>query len=191
MPNLNVEVLTQEEQAAIEKELETLFGIDPMTPVPEAPVHPNAAMNSLFRNFSPQDYDGRGRPVIDYETYLTLVKAGERLDSPQYMLRMKGPTGIGLAPAAKFQKFWGAGYRPITAFELAEQQPGNTTVSKTVSRDEIIVFYCNEKYPGCPRFFDSASGRATHWAAFHEHKWGDRKNSRKKRGVTEEKDGTA
>lgn len=162
-----VEVLSREEAEKLDLELASLYGLEPTTQ------HSNAAINSLFENFSNVEYDSLGNRIIKYEDFLRIKDTDESL--APYRLRMKGWQGIKTIEASKFHKFWGQGWRPVLETEL--EAPSARTSQEIVKRDEIVIYYCNVKYAGCPRFFDSVRARETHWGMTHEKKARKRTNN--------------
>ena len=147
-----VAALSDEEMAAIEAQLAATYGAPPRQ-------HPNEAINSLIENYAEPEFDNRNRQIISYEQYLKIKDSGRRMD--EYMLRMKGPTGIGLVQASKFHKFWGEGARPLESEtpgqekeRLARQSNREAAErTKVITTDGLVIFRCLEKYPGCVRFF--------------------------------------
>lgn len=104
-----------------------------------------------------------GRPVISYEQFVAMQKLDYRLEP--YEIRMVDRFGqVHTRPATKFLKYWGEGLRPITK-DMLKPKP------KAQAVDSVAVYRCDEKYPECPRFFDSAKGREMHWGMEHEKKW--------------------
>ena len=127
--------------------------------------------------------DPRGRPVISYRQYQELLNTGQRLDN--FMMVMQGPTGRGLVQASKYQKWFGEGFLPpelidkeakVVQVQTAKQAAiAERDRPAVVSKDDLIVYYCHDKYPECPRFFDSPRGRQTHYGLEHERKWKGKK----------------
>lgn len=123
--------------------------------------------------------DPRGRPIISYRQYLEMMASGQRLDN--YMLVMQGPTGKGLVQASKFQKWFGEGFRPPELLAQAEKAATKLTEKQAmvaerdrptvVGKDQVQIYPCRDKYPECPRFFDTPKARQTHYGLEHERKW--------------------
>lgn len=168
MTNNTVSTMTEAEVAAL--------GLDDLDGSNDNPV-----VSALLRGESRED--GKGHPIISYKQYLELSAAGQRLDN--FMLVLKGPTGTGLAPAGKLQKYWGDGFRPIELVEHQEKLAGKRDDRAevaferdrptVVSKDDLVIYPCNHKYQDCPRFFDSPRARQTHWGIEHEKKLTDKK----------------
>lgn len=159
MSDEDAKVLTEEEIA--ELGLQNLF--EGPTPV----------VNTLKTGRDSKYRDG---DVITYDQFRALDAIGASLENK--WLRMKGPTGIGLALASKYQKWHGMGYEPLEVAERREKDAATQASSDkyfTRLEEKVSVFYCSQKYPNCSRFFDSAKALETHWGMTHEMK---RKGSR-------------
>lgn len=60
--------------------------------------------------------------------------------------------------------------RPIgSVLDLPEVTPMSSTPKRAITADsDVVVYFCNEKYPDCKRFFDTKRGLSRHWKLDHE-----------------------
>lgn len=182
---ISAEILTDEEAKALERDLESLYGIAPTATAPRE--HPNAALNSLFNNFGAERKNNRGHRIIDYEDYVRLDQAGYVWQ--EEVVTMKNPENgsISTVPCRKYQKYYGQGLRPVLRDDLKPKPTKNVATKEAgyhkifIGESEYNVFLCNEQYPGCRRLFDSAHGRTVHQKTEHEKAW-----SRKRKTTKEE-----
>lgn len=172
MTNDLVGVLTEEEIAAFGIKEED-FELDTS--------RDNPVVTALIKGEA--STDARGRPIISYRQYLELSQSGVRLDN--YMLRLKGPTGVGLGQATKLQKYIGEGSLPIELWEAQQKKVerkdeiqasrDDRDAPTVVDKNSILIYPCSTKYPQCNRFFDTPRARQTHWGLTHEKKFKSKK----------------
>ena len=186
MAELSVTALTPEEAAAVMNQVDAAYGV--LT---------NPAVDHLMNTPSLQgNSDRRNRPIISLAQYRTL--SANKADLSNYVMRYAGPDGrISVNPASKFQKYIGMGLVPVEEF-AAKQEEQEALAAKMdsirlrseMARDQdgevVELFRCRVKYEECPRFFDSAKSRETHWGMVHEKTIKTTDNMRRSRGKENE-----
>lgn len=139
-------------------------------------------------------YDSQGRPVITYGQMKQLRKRDVQVSA--YALRVYRPLSNSkqtwLVPANLYQKWYGQEYAApddeVGIQELYRQHGRRppATISATPPKErlgvaprrpedeleernapQVKVFFCNEKYPDCARFFDTEKGLSAHWKLQH------------------------
>ena len=164
-------MVSEQFAAAMTHEEATAFGLNPFLNEDSLD---NFAVEGMLRsgNTVPQS-DSRGRAIISFRQFEEMKKRDMRMDN--YALRMVGPSGRGLIQASKYIKYAGEGYVPIEVMEARRKTEARTSATQAeregrapkptlvVSDEDYTIYRCAEKYPGCPRFFDSQRALETHW----------------------------
>lgn len=111
----------------------------------------------------PINRDDSGRILITWGQYQMIAARGDRLD--HFCLQMNGPGGTGRVQASKLQKWWGLGYRPVG---WTEPEPQPAAPAPAAPAPAPTVYYCRDRFPDCPRFFDSEEARLAHQRSAHK-----------------------
>lgn len=130
---------------------------DPDSMIAEAFIHGQAQV------------DRDGRPVISYKQYKQLAAADARLENFAMRMGIKQANGqvrTGLIQASKYLKWYGQRWRPIEELNRPAA-PTERAVRTSPTVDAPKAFFCSEKYPECPRFFDTEKGLKFHWRKDH------------------------
>ena len=122
--------------------------------------------------------DRDGRPIISYTQYVHMGKVDARLDGYSMRMYLPGVTGkTWTIQASKYHKWFGEGYRSVS--ELEKKSTVKRPVAMVDANNQTI-YYCNERYPDCSRFYDTEKGLKFHWSKDHTGKIGKGKGKGKK-----------
>lgn len=179
-----VELLSPEQMASVESEVNRIYGL-----------LDNPAIQHLIDTPALLQRTRKGRPIISLRQYEKMSESGMRMD--EFDMQMANPTStppgqIHTIQASKLQKYRGSGYLPVEEFIAKQKTKEELKESLLASADklrgrimryedkEVELYFCNEQYPECTRFFDSAKGRQTHQGIDHKLQFKNAKVTRNK-----------